>query len=510
MSKIKQLLRLHRTGKVSNRSIADEPGLDKETVNTFVRKVKANNFDIDELLELDDPVLEGKFMAGSAACTDKRFDALKEQLPYYEKELKRKHVTRNLLWKEYISTHPDGYRYTQFCFHLNQLLVARKPVARLEHHPGEKLYLDFSGDTIDYIDREADSIRKAQVFVATFPYSDYTFAMACASQTTDDFLHALSCCLASFGGSPKIIVPDNLKAAVIKTDKYEPDINRVMEDFANHYGFVVLPARVKKSRDKSSVENAVKIIYNRVYARLRNRTFFSIAEINTAFRDKVREHNQTRMQLRDYSREEKFLAEEKPALTPLPCTAFEKKYYADLRVAVNGYICLGRDRHYYSVPYACIGKKVFVIYTRTLVQVYCEGKSVATHPRSIGYGYTTVKDHLCSAHRHYMDRSPEYYLDEAGKRSCVLKELVRQIFEKALIPETVYRSCDGLLSLHRKTELPLFERACQMALDHGQRSYKFVQKVIENKTYLLDETEEENRQNPLPEHENIRGKEYYY
>ena len=251
---IKQLLQLYRNvlpnGKrLSNRAIARELGLDKETVNTFVRKIKANNYDIEALLQLADPVLEGKFMAGSAAYTDKRYETLKELLPYYEQELKRKHVTRGLLWKEYIASHPDGYRQTQFCFHLNQLLVARKPSAHLEHLPGEKLYVDFCGDRIEYVDIETGEVSKAYIFVATLPYSDYTFAMATATQTTDDFLLALSCCLSSFGGSPKILVPDNLKAAVIKSDKYEPELNRIMEDFANHYRFVVLPARPYHARD---------------------------------------------------------------------------------------------------------------------------------------------------------------------------------------------------------------------------------------------------------------------
>jgi len=174
MSKIKQLLQLHRQG-VSNRSISRELVLDKETVNSYVRKIKANGFNIEELLLLDDPVLEGKFMAGNAAYTEKRFEVFKKLIPYFEKELSRKHVTRRIVWEEYISTHPDGYRYSQFCYHLSQQLVARKPVAIIEHHPGEKLLVDFAGDTMDYVDRETGEIGKAQVFVANLPYSDYTF-----------------------------------------------------------------------------------------------------------------------------------------------------------------------------------------------------------------------------------------------------------------------------------------------------------------------------------------------
>jgi len=177
---------------------------------------------------------------------------------------------------------------------------------------------------------------------------------------------------------------------------------------------------------------------------------------------------------------------------------------------IYDYIYLGRDKHYYSVPYAFIGKKVLVIYTRTLVEVYCDGKSIAVHPRSVGYGYTTVKEHLCSAHKHYLDRSPAYYIEQAGQRSAVLEKLVSRIFEQAKYPETVYMRCNALFRLYRQTELQIFERACQIALEYGQLTCKFVQHVIENKTYLLNEIEEEaNSQTSLPEHGNIRGKEYF-
>ena len=509
MSMIKQVLQLHKGGR-SNRSIAVGLGLDKETVNTYVRAIKANNYDIDELLKLEDPVLEGKFKAGCAAYTDRRFDELKERLPHMEQELKRKHVTRHLLWQEYLSACPAGYRYTQFCFHLNQLLNARKPVAHIEHNPGEKLYVDFCGDTVEFIDGETGEAHKAQVFIATLPYSDYTFAMAVESQSTADFLYALSRCLAFLGGSPQIVVPDNLKAAVIRADKYEPELNRLMADFANHYGFVVSAARPGHPRDKSSVENAVKIIYNRVYAHLRNRTFFSIEELNVAFGQKVREHNQTRMQQRNHSREELFIAEEKPRLTPLPERGYEVKYYTDLRVANNNYIFLKRDNHYYSVPYAYIGQKVSVIYTRTLVQVYHRNQPVAVHQRSVGYGYTTVKEHLCSSHQHYLGRSPDYYIEKAQSCSAELEKLVCRIFEQTQLPETMYKRCDGLLNLYRKTEFKAFECACRMALEYGQLTCRFVQRVIENKTYKLYETgEAQKRETSLPEHENIRGREYY-
>ena len=313
-----------------------------------------------------------------------------------------------------------------------------------------------------------------------------------------------------FGGSPKVLVPDNLKAAVIQADRYEPELNRVMEDFGNHYGFAVLPARARKPKDKASVENHVKIIYNRVYAKLRNEVFFSLEELNRAIAEKVRAHNQTRMQQKAYSREEKFLADEKCALSALPEKGFEMKYYTSLKVALNNCILLGRDKHYYSVPHTHIGRNVSVVYTRTIVRIYCEGQCVATHPRTIGYGYTTQKEHLCSTHQHYHDRSPEYYIRRAEERSSSLALLIRKNFEEEEIPECIYKRCDGLLSLQRKTDPDIFEKACIYAMDCGVLSYKSLAKIIQNKAYHNKEedlkTKEEDQRLP---HQNIRGKKYY-
>jgi len=505
MSTVKQLLRLHESG-VSNRQIAKDLSLDKGTVNEYVQKFKTGKMQSDELLCLEDPVLEGKFIAGTAAYTDKRYEDFKELLPYFEKELGRKHVTRYLLWQEYLSRHPWGYRYTQFCYHLNQQLVARKPSAVLTHESGEKLFVDFAGDKLEYIDRETGEIIPVHVFVACLPFSDYTFAMAVKHQSTDDFLHALSCCLKHLGGSPKILVPDNLKAAVVKADPHEPELNRLMEDFANHYGFVVIPARAARPKDKAKVENEVRIIYSRVYAKLRNHRFFSLEELNRALAEKTMEHNQTRMQRTDYSRREKFLADEKQLLRPLPPTDFEVKYYTELRVGQNNCIYLGRDKHYYSVPYIYTGEKVQVIYTRTLVKIFCKNEQIATHERVIGFGYTTVAEHLCSAHRHYNERNPNYYIETAKKKSAVLAEVITGIFSSPKPPEVFYKTCDGLLSLCRKTDPVRFEKACRIALNNSVFSYRFIKSLIERKSLLMES--EEYKPLPSPDN-NIRGKQYY-
>lgn len=505
MSKIKQLLRLHQEG-VSNRQIAMTLGLYKGTVNAYIRKLKDHHFNVEQLLLLEDPVLEAKFNEGNPAYLQHKFEEFKALIPYLEKELKRKYVTRKLLWDEYRQQYPEGYSYSQFCYHLSQLLIARKThSAILNHDPANELYIDFAGDTMSYIDPETAEIIQVQVFVATLPFSNYAYALAVPGQTTDDFLYALKCCLNSFGGIPKILVLDNLKAAVIKADKNEPSLNKVMEDFANHYGFVVIPARPKKPKDKSEAENEVKLTYQRVYAKLRNQVFFSLQALNEAITQKIKEHNQTRMQQFEHSREEKFLAEERALLKPLPANDFEIKYYAQLRVLPNNCVYLARDKHHYSVPFQYIGVQVNLIYTRTLVQIYEAGSCIATHPREKGYGYTTLIEHFASTHQHYMQRSPEYYIGKAQGKSVFLTHMIRRIFELEKIPELAFRNCDALLSLQRKVDPIIFEKACRIAFENDLLSYKRLESIIKQ----CAKEEEPPAPHPLPVHNNVRGKNYY-
>jgi transposase len=505
MSKIKQLIQLHESG-VSNRRIAQALSLDRETVNIYIRKMKAGQMQIAELMKLEEPVLEGKFIAGTAAYTDRRFEAFKELIPYFVNELKRKHVTRNLLWREYLQKNPAGYRYTRFCYHLNQLPVARRPSAILTHQAGEKLFVDFAGDRLEIVDIQTGGAISVHVFVACLPFSDYTFIMAVERQTAEDFLHALACCLKHLGGYPKIVVPDNLKAAVIKTDRYEPALNRLPDDFANHYGFGVMPCRTAHPRDKAKVENQIRIIYSRVYAKLRNQHFFSLEELNRALAEKTMEHNQIRMQRTGYSRQEKFLADEKHLPGALPEKEFEVKYYTDLRVGHNNHVYPGRDKHYYSVPYTYTGQKVHVIYTRALVRIFCKNERIATHERVTGAGYTTVPEHLCSARRHYNKRSPDYHIETARNKSAALAQVITLIFNRPQPPELFYRTCDGLLSLCRKTDAGRFEKACQTALDNNVLSYGFIKSLIEgNSLFMEPETYK-----PLPApQDSLRGRQYY-
>ncbi len=506
MSQIKQLLRLRQQGH-GKKKIAGILRIGINTVRTYLRKLEGLDEDIETLLALEDPVLNARFHAGNPSYKEERYGQLKDDLGHYHKELNRKGVTKQLLWEEYREAHPQGYSHSQFCYHLYQYSKASKPTLPLTHLAGEKLLIDYAGDTIAYIDPDTGEVIDCQVFVASLAYSDYCFAMAVRSQNVNDFIYALSCCLNTLGGVPKALVPDNLKAAVIKPDLYEPRINQALEDFANHYNTTVVPARVRRPQDKAGVEKQVSIIYNRIYARLRKRQFLSLQELNEAFAEKVKQHNQTRKQKLDYCREEKFLAEEKHLLAPLPLHAYEMKQYREYKAGVNNHIYLGQDGHYYSVPYTLIGQQLKVVYTRSKVSIYYNGQCVAMHARCYSRGhYTTVKEHLCSAHQHYISRSPEYYLDMAAKKSGTLRQLFDLLFQQNRYPEQQYRTCDGLLRLQRNNDADKFEKACRVAIDNQCYSYRFVENILKNN---MAETEKNSSPESLPQHQNIRGKSYF-
>lgn len=506
MSQIKQLLRMHLQGK-SIKHIARTLSISKNTVKGYLLKVSQNPIAIKVLLDLEDTELEAKLLPGNPAYKDLRYETLKHKLEYYSKELKRVGVTRMVLWEEYIQSYPDGYGYSQFCYHLHQYLNNQKPSMVLSHNPGEKLYIDYAGKKLSYVNRDTGEIIAVQVFVACLPYSDYCFAMAVKSQSIGDFIYALNCCLQDLGGVPQTLVPDNLKAAVIKTSPYEPDVNRVLEDFSNHYATTVTPARPRKPKDKALVENQVKLIYSRVYAKIRNQTFFDLPSLNKAIKEKIKAHNQTRMQQKDYCREEKFLSDEKHTLQQLPADTFEIKYYRSHKVAKNNHIYLGEDKHYYSVPYAYMGVQAKVIYTHSTVKIYSDTKCIAIHPRSFKKGgYSTQKEHLCSHHQHYSQRSPTYYLQKAYKHSETLYRYMEALFKQDKYPEQLYRTCDGILNLARKTNPQAFTKACQVALENTNYSYQFLKQIIENR---MTENIEQTPEKSLPKHPNIRGAESY-
>jgi transposase len=507
MSQIKQLILMQQQG-FPIKKIARVLQMSKNTVKQYLVKLHLLDIPSQALLTLADPELEHHFHAGNPAYSDPRFGYLKDKLDYFAKELERKGVTRKLLWEEYRQAHPDGYQYAQFCFHLAQHQRNAKPSMVLEHKPADKLYVDFAGRTAAYVDPDSGEVHVCQLFVACLPCSDYGFVLAVPSQKTADFLFALERCLLFLGGVPAAVVPDNLKSAVTKACRYEPTISEALEHFANHYNVCVIPTRVAHPKDKALVENHVRLIYQRVLAPLRNQVFFSLSSLNEALATQNQQLNQTRMQLKDHTREEKFLAAEKPLLRPLPDRLFEQVQYHQATVQKNNHILLTQDKHYYSVPYTHIGKTAKIHYTRTLVHIYIQGQKVATHQRSrTSNGYTTIKDHLCSHHQHYLSRSPEYYQQRAAKISPTFHQLIKLVFTRPQHPEQWYRTCDGLFRLQRNSEASHFDKACALAISCSKYSMRFIQQVLKANQHL--DPPQAASPPPLPDHDNVRGPGFY-
>ena len=261
MSAIKQVILRHLQGE-SNRSIAKSLSMSKNTVNRYISLAEADSMPLRQLVELEDETLDFRFNGGSPAYTDERFKDFLGRLPYFEEQMRHKHMTLQQLWEEYRLEVPDGYGISQFRYHYRQNAVALKgkvaTVLKDLHQGGDMLYLDFAGDPMGYVDRETGELVKVQVFVGVLAASDYTFAMAVPSQRTEDFCYAVDCCLQALGGVPRQLVPDNLKAAVIKADRYNPTLNKAFEQLGNHYGCVINPARALHPKDKALVENAQK------------------------------------------------------------------------------------------------------------------------------------------------------------------------------------------------------------------------------------------------------------
>lgn len=520
MSLIKQVLQLKQLGE-SNRGVSRKLPIDKETVNTYVKTMQSNGWDIDDLLAKEDPELERMFHAGSPAYSDPRMQDFLAKLPYFKEQLTnpKLHVTRQLLYEEYIQGNPQGYGKSQFYFHLKQNLVAQKDCTAVlseTYNPGEKLMVDFAGDKLSYVNPETGEIIKVEVFVACMPYSDYTYAICVPSQKTEDFIFAIRMCLEHLGGVPPILTPDNLKSAVISNDRHEPKLNKALEDMGNHYHFVVLPCDPKKPTQKALVEDSVRNIYNRIYAKLRNRTFHSLIELNQAVWELVRQYNQTRMQKRPYSREERFHAMERDNLKPLPASIYEMKYYATLQVQSNCFVELRHDKvtHFYSAPYIHVGKKALVIFTRSTVNIYVDGLQVASHPHKHEYGYTYIPEHLASNCRAIMERSSAYYIAWASRISPECKRYVSEVFnpQRTSQPEEVYyKLCSSIMSLSRRYELAVMDKTFRQCIECRVYTYRKFEAILKHnsQTSSADETAFLHEA-PVPtNHANMRGSSYF-
>lgn len=507
MSKIRHLLQLYIQGR-SKKLISDQTGIARNTLKKYIKDFVDSGLTLEILNRLSDKELEDLLIKPEVKPINTRLTTLLSLFPKYEKELKKKGVTRDHLWREYKVQYPDGLGRSQFNHYYSLWKKQVSPTMRMEHKAGDKMYVDFVGDRLQLVDEHTGEIRNVEVFVAILGASQLTYVEAVMTQQKEDFILACENALHYFGGVPSAIVPDNLKAAVTKSSKYEPIINETFADFAAHYNTAVLPARAFRPRDKALVENAVRILYNRMYASIKKEVFTSLEALNFTLWQALEKHNNTNFTARSYSRRQQFEEVEKVALLPLPLLRYELRRQASATVMKNGHIHLSVDRHYYSVPYEYIGKKTTVKYNRTTLEIYHNYERIAIHARdSAPYSYTTEPEHMASTHRFVSEWSAERFLSWAESIDNAVKQYLLAILHHKKHPEQAYKSCMGILNFEKKVGRERLINACKRGLDFGMYSYKAIEKILH--TGLDKEYEKLMEEGSMPTHENIRGESYY-
>lgn len=511
MLQLRSILKLKSQGK-SNREIAKFLHLARETVNGYVQQFQQLDKSVETLLKLNDEELSSLFQKEVREVKkDWRLADLQQRIPSLCDELKKPHATRMVLWEEYRQMIPDGYGYAQFCEHLSRFLETRKAVMILDHDPAACMMFDFAGDKIPMVDRHTGEVKRCLVLVCVFPFSAYTYVEAMPYATQFWLLKALNNALHFFGGVPLSAKTDNMKQIVKKSDRYEPAFEELAQQWSLHYGTTMMATRVGKPRDKASAESHVNVIYNRIYAPLRNTVFHDLDQMNHALWQELDRLNSRNLQRCDYSRSDRFNLHEKPLLLPLPADAFTPKTRVQAKVQRNCHVTLGQDWHHYSVPYIHIGKTVEIVYDTDHVEIYLDFVRVACHRRSyVRNGHTTLKEHLSPGQRYYArikgyDR--DYFISRATSIGINTTEAIGKILDQKIFVEQTYNSCLGLLRLGDKYGADRLEAACQRALYGYKITYKIVGNILERN---LDKAPQQTDLTfTLPKHENIRGASSY-
>jgi len=507
MSNIRHILRLHTQNR-TKAEIIEQTGIPRNTLKKYLKEFKLSGLNFSEINVLTDADLKELFAKPEEPPFGEKLEKLYTLFPSMDKELKRKGVTRLVLWEEYKIKYPDGIGSTLFFKSFKEWKSRITPTMRKEHKAGDKLYIDFAGQKLAYFDREINETKQVEVFVAILGASQLTFVEAVESQQKEDFIGAVEDALHYYGGVPSAIVPDNLKSAVTKSSKYEPTINETFADFAEHYNTTILPTRAYHPKDKALVESAVNIIYTRIYAKIRNEKFYSLEELNKSIGLALEEHNNQIVTGRNYSRRQLFEEVEHMTLLPLPILRYEFKKQQYVTVKKDGYISLTADKHFYSIPYRFIGKKVKVMFSRYNVEVFYNYERIALHVRSKNpFKYTTNKEHLAPNHRFVSELSPERCATLAEEIHKDVKLYILKILNQSKYQEQACKVCLGVLDLAKKVGNERLTKACQRALNYGIYNYGTIKKILEKSIDMQEN--DENEQLKMPQHDNIRGKDYY-
>ncbi len=509
MRKIREVLRLKFQLGLGDRAIAKSCRLGKTTVADYVQRAREAGLSYPLPEDLDDGRLVDKLYPVKEKVQTKA-------LPNWEdvnKELKRKGVTLFLLWQEYKAEHPEGYEYSFFTVLYKEWKAGLDVVMRQDHKAGEKLFVDYAGMTIGITNQETGEITEAQVFVATLGASNYTFAEVTASQKLPDWLSSHVRAFEFFGGVPTLVIPDNLKAGVNHACYYEPELNLAYAELAEHYGLAVLPARVRKPKDKAKVEVSVQIVERHILAPLRDRLFFSIREANQAVKELLLALNDRPMQKLAKSRKQVFEELEKPALRPLPVQAYQLASWKKATINIDYHIEL--EGHYYSVPYQFAKKQVEIRFTQTTVEIYHQHRRIASHTKVTGLfskgKHTTITEHMPKAHQAYLEWTPGRFISWAGKVGESTAWVVQTILETRPHPQHGYRSCLGIMRLGKLYGDGRLEAACQRACVLRSFSYQSIKSILQHQLDKepLPQVSEESSANTQKLHANLRGASYY-
>lgn len=514
MQQIRTIIQLLEKG-YSLRAIATQIGLSRQPVTFYAARLKNAAYSFEELRQLPDADLAGIVYAPQVAVAlpeSARKQELDSRMAYFLSELKRTGVTRLLLWEEYRKESSNPFRYTQFCILLKQAGKATNASMHLAHAPAAMVMVDFAGDKMSYVDRSTGEVILCPVFVAVLPFSKYTFAMVLRDASIPQVIKALNACMIYFGGVPLSLKTDNMKQVVTRSCRYEPIFSEALKQWALHYNITLLATRVAKPKDKGAVENEVKIAYQRIYAPLRDELFYHLDQLNNAVTKRLDLHNEKLFQLKDYSRLQQFIKDEKTLLQPLPAEPFVIRHQALAKVQKNYHITLGENHHHYSVPYQFIGKQVNAVYDTDMVEIYYQHKRIALHRRSYKkHAFTTQGDHMPQGHQQFFEQqgwTPAYFLDQAMRIGSAVHSYMDEILKGRVYTEQTYNACRGILRLHKQYGSHRLQAACTRALTGNIFNYRTIQNIlVSNQDQQPDDQQFDLFH--LPDHPNLRGPDTY-
>ena len=505
MRKIRDVLRLRRDGRLSHRQIARSLGLGRSTVGDYLRRAEEAGLSWPLPGDLDEGELERRLFPNAPPFPSHRHP--RPDWARVHQELRRPGVTLFLLWQEYREAQPEGYQYSRYCDLYRRFAKKLSPSMRQVHRAGEKIFVDFSGTKPALVDPKTGEVTEVELFVGALGASGYTYAEAVPGQGLVSWIEVHQRMFVFFGGCSSILVPDNLKSGITTPCRYEAGVNRTYEEMTAHYGAVVIPARVATPKDKSKVELSVLLAQRWILAALRNRTFFSLAALNAAIREKLDLLNRRPLQKLGVSRRELFEKLDRPALKPLPDHRYEIGEWSQPRVNIDYHVEI--DRNYYSVPYPLIHERVEARATATTVEVFFKSRRVTSHLRLRGRGqYATQLEHMPASHRAHREWTPSRLIRWAEKTGPATAKLVTRILESRPHPEQGYRACLGIMRLGKKHGFDRLEAASRRALHLRAYSYRTVKNILAAETDRLP-LEEEIPAPPAPRHDNIRGADYY-